>query len=186
MNKILFSLLLIISSFTVISQSTQKDSVVSQTSLTIENLYSYQNKGWAMMEFHGKKFLLNFSNKEYVLFFRITCKQEGKKPNFLIEYSDNYRDGDYGGMDFTSSSEERFQKIIVLIDDKEVTYPFETSDKNILSEFISDLKKAKILTFKFYDMEFNPDLGKEELNLNRELSFELENSELLDQAVDCK
>lgn len=186
MKNYFFSILFIVSSFVAFSQSSENDSVVTPTVLTSKNMYSYQNNGWELMEYAERKFLLNLSNKEYVLLFRITCKQEGKKPNFLIEYSNNYRDGNYGRIDFTNSRDERFEKTVILIDEVETANPFEKSDEKGLQEFINLLKKGKTLTFQFYDLEYNPETEKEELELNRALNFKLENSELLDHAVDCE
>ena len=51
--------------------------------------------GWVLIKMNEEQVLLNYSNEDYVLLLNLDCPN----PSYNIEYSSNYRDGDYGGID---------------------------------------------------------------------------------------
>ncbi len=129
--------------------------------------------GWVLIKMNEEQVLLNYSNKDYVLLLNLDCPN----PSYNIEYSSNYRDGDYGGIDFDNSYDSKFIKTELEIDKKKVDFPKNKEFNN----FKTLLKKAKVLTMKFYDQEFDPNEGKDVVKLNRSIDFKLQNSELLDE-----
>ena len=185
MNKHVITLILLIVSFSIFAQNISKDSIINFDELSENEIYNIQNEGWTLTSLHNKISLTNFSNKDYILFFPIHCK-ESKMPSFLIEFTNNYRDGYRGGLDFTSSKSERFKKIVFLIDEEMFENPFKNYDKVTFENFRTALKKGTTLTIKFFDNEMNPDTGKKELILNRAIDFKLNNNHLLDETVDCE
>lgn len=70
--------------------------------LHIDQLAS-QN-GWVLIWHNGDQYVNNFSNPDYHLHMQLKCLNE-HPPGFLIEYSDNYRDGDFGGLDFLAADD---------------------------------------------------------------------------------
>ncbi|MEL6810160.1 MAG: hypothetical protein AAFP76_02370 [Bacteroidota bacterium] len=185
MNKYFCFLFFIIFGLHADAQSEKNDSIIDGDKLSRQELYSLQSKGWMHMKYRGMKYLLNLSNKDYILHFSINCKDSSQKPGFLIEFSNNYRDGTYGGIDFASSELNTSRKIEFFIDGQEFQNPFEDFDETIFKSFKDALKEGKILTIKCFDLEFNTETGKDELELNRELKFMLANGKLLDEAIDC-
>ncbi|MBD8348789.1 MULTISPECIES: hypothetical protein [unclassified Dysgonomonas] len=135
--------------------------------------------GWVLLKYEGENHLSNFSNKDYILYFSIKCTEPSQKPLFLIEYSNNYRDGDYGGIDFVSSKDDH-REVIFLLDGKEFKNPFKNPDEIQFEGFIEALKKATVLTINIYDYT-----ASNELELNRSLDFKLGNGELLESTVNC-
>ena len=161
----------------------QNDSTIYLNKIEESKFYKLQSKGWVILDSgNGENQLANFSNKEYYLYFSLDCKT----PSYLIEYNDNYRDGDFGGVDFASSREKNFQKTSFLIDGKDFKNPFDTDQKNSVADFKSALMKGKKLSIQFFNEEFNPEKGEDELKLNREISFILQNNDLLKTSVTCK
>lgn len=161
----------------------QNDSTIYLDKIEESKFYKLQSKGWVILESgNGDKQLANFSNKEYYLYFSLDCKT----PSYLIEYNDNYRDGDYGGIDFASSREKNFQKTSFFVDGKDFKNPFDDKNKNAVATFKSALLSGKKLSIQFFNEEFNPENGKDELKLNREISFALQNNDLLKTSVTCK
>lgn len=136
--------------------------------------------GWVLLKYNGENYVSNYSNNDYILYFSVNCIESSQKPQFLIEYSDNYRDGDYGGIDFASSKDD-YRKIDFLLDGEKFKNPFKNFDKIEFKSFIETLKKATVLTINIYDNN-----AENELELNRSLDFKLENSELLDYSVNCE
>lgn len=183
MKPFLTTLLFTVFSFHLFAQTDLEIMVIDDHSE--EEFYSIQNKGWQLISYRGKTTLSNFSNKDYVLNFPITCKNDSEKPSFLIEFSNNYRDGNRGGMDFTSSNSDNFAKIVFLIDDQPFGNPFNDDDKTVFESFKTALKKGNTLTIQFFNDAFNPETGDDELALNRELDFMMGHSELLNVAIDC-
>lgn len=136
--------------------------------------------GWVLVKYNKDQVLINFSNKDYVLFWAANCTN----PKYLIKYSNHYRDGDFGGLDYASSAHNSHSKTVFLIDGKEFKDPFTT--KNNLPIFQEALKKGKKMTISFFDNEFDPNEGEDILKLNRSIDFKLNNSELLDEKSGCK
>ncbi|MFC6267453.1 hypothetical protein [Frigoriflavimonas asaccharolytica] len=188
MKKLLFLSLCTLFSLNLLAQKYDDKVSIDVQKIDAEEFYKIQNKGWVILDQeNGMKDLANFSNKNYVLYLSLNCKTNSDTPpSFLVEYNGNYGDKEWGGLDFASSRSGDFQKISFFVDAKEVENPFvKMSDKKIES-FKEILKKGKTLTIKFYNTEFNPNTGKDELKINRELSFELKNSQLVDVPTYCK
>ncbi|TDO19385.1 hypothetical protein [Pedobacter duraquae] len=145
---------------------------------------SLPKDGWFILKFKkdGDR-LFNYSNKNYELSLWLNCTGTGK-PGFLIEYSDSYGDGDYGGIDFISSNVKNGNRIQFLLDAKSYGDPFAKGGDQ-LAAFKVALKKAHKLTLSVYGKEFNPETGKDEEKLNRSIEFKLAHSELLDRPVNC-
>ncbi|WP_222165145.1 hypothetical protein [Edaphocola aurantiacus] len=141
------------------------------------------NDGWVQMNYQGKSYLLNCSNKDYRMNVGLNCA-EGN-PVFVIEYTGSYRDGDYEGIDFASSRNQSYADLKVLVDGKSFGNPFSDKGKANAGPFIEALKKGSKLTMSFYNTEFNPETGKDELKLNRSIDFKTAHPELLDVKVDC-
>lgn len=165
------------------SFSQENNIIIDADKFSEEQLSNISNiasqDGWVLLKYDGGNYVSNYSNKDYILYFSINCKESSQKPLFLIEYSNNYRDGDYGGIDFVSSKDEH-REVEFLLDGKEFKNPFKNLDETQFKSFIETLKKATILTINIYDYTAN-----NELELNRSLDFKLENGELLDSTVNC-
>jgi hypothetical protein len=145
---------------------------------------SLPKDGWFILHFkkNGDR-LFNYSNKEYEMSLWFNCIEKGK-PGFLIEFSDSYGDGNYGGIDFISSNTKNGNRIQFLLDNKDYGDPFaKGGDK--LAAFKVALKKAHKLTVSVYGKELNPQSGKDEEKLNRSIDFKTEHGELLDSPVNC-
>lgn len=143
--------------------------------------------GWIILRFkeQGDR-LLNLSNQDYVLHLWLNCAGNSKEPaGYLVEYSDAYGDGDYGGIDFISSRSEDGHEAHFLLDGKDYKNPFEKTSNTQFREFTEALKKAKQLTLSVYDSELNPETGKDEQRLNRSINFKLAHSQLVDTPVNC-
>lgn len=174
-----------------IAQQDDKNVIEVPANLPESEQAAWQKKlptdGWLLLRFpdHGDQ-LLNFSNREYVLHLWLSCKENSKgQPGYLVEYSDAYRDGDFGGIDFVSSRNHEGRDIHFLLDGKDYGNPFEKQLKEQLADFSTALKKATKLTLSVYDSEMNPETGKEEPKLNRSIDFKMAHSELLDKPVNC-
>lgn len=180
MRKILFCSILLGGSLLM---NAQNDTTIQLDKIGDSKFYKLQTKGWVILQGdNGDKHLANLSNKEYFLYFSLDCKT----PSYLIEYNNNYRDGDYGGIDFASSKEKNFSKTSFSIDGKDFKNPFDDKNKSAIANFKTALMAGKKLSIKFFNEEFNPEEGKDELKLNREISFALQNNDLLKTAVNCK
>lgn len=186
MKKIILILFFLTANLLTYSQTKISGDFINLDPLKENELYSLQNNGWAVVKTtEGKAYLTNFSNKEYVLHLSLTCKDPSRKPKYLIEYNNNYDDKEWGGLDFSSSQREDGKIVKWSIDQKEVDNPFEKNATSAFEKFKAVLKKGKNLSLKFYTEELNPNTGKDEPRLNREIIFKLENSHLLDVATDC-
>lgn len=180
MRKILFSSILFGGSLLI---NAQNDSTIKLDKIEESKFYKLQTKGWVILQNdNGDKHLANLSNKEYFLYFDLDCSI----PSYLVEYNSNYRDGDFGGIDFASSKEKNFQKTSFFIDGKDFKNPFAEKNKSSVVNFKKALTTGKKLTVKFYNEEFNPEEGKDELKLNREINFALQNNDLLKTSTTCK
>ncbi|MBZ4192257.1 hypothetical protein [Niabella beijingensis] len=141
--------------------------------------------GWILLRYKEGKQLLNLSNKDYILNLRLTCENNREQPGFLVEYSDAYRDGDWGGLDFISSAGDNDREVHFLLDGKDYKNPFAQAAKPGFGAFVDALKKAAKLTIAVYDSTLNPETGKNESLLNRAIDFKLGHAELLDIPVNC-
>lgn len=184
MNKTIIILLCL--STILLSAQTDKGDFINTNQLKEKELYSTQTKGWILLKNgEGESYLANLSNKEYILYLSLNCKNQAIKPSYLIEYNNNYDDGDWGGLDFSSSETENGKIVKWSIDQKEIDNPFAKNTASGFEKFKTALKKGKKLSLKFYTEEYNPNTSKEEPRLNREIIFNLENSHLLDVSTDC-
>ena len=143
------------------------------------------NDGWVQMNYQGKSYLINCSNKDYRMNMGLNCANSKDHPVFTIEYTSHYRDGDYDGIDFASSRNQSYADLKVLVDGKSFGNPFSEKGKANVDAFLAALKKGTKLTMSFYNSEFNPETGKDELKLNRSIDFKTAHPELLDTKVDC-
>ncbi|RQO32593.1 hypothetical protein DBR32_03080 [Taibaiella sp. KBW10] len=141
--------------------------------------------GWVLLTYQGRSMIVNCSNKDYRLNIGINCKSGKTAPYFMIEYSNSYRDGDWGGLDYAKSKEPTYAELKVSLDGKSFGNPFATKDKALVQQFADALKTAKKLSMSFYDMEMNPDLGKEAPKLNRTIEFKMAHPALLETRVEC-
>ena len=140
--------------------------------------------GWFILRFKASgDRLYNYSKRDYELNMWLTCKSSGK-PGFLIEYSDNYRDGDFGGIDFISSTRDNGDRLKFVLDGKDFANPFVKGYPKFAA-FTVALKTAKKLVISVYNKELNPETAKQEERLNRAIEFKLAHSELLDKPVVC-
>lgn len=143
----------------------------------ISNIVSHE--GWILLKYNGENYISNYSNKDYILYLTINCKESSQKPQFLVEFSDNYRDGDFGGIDFVSSKDD-YREVEFQLDDEKFKNPFKNFDEIEFKGFIDALKQATVLTINVYDNNSNG-----ELILNRSLDFKLKNGEFLDYSSNC-
>jgi hypothetical protein len=140
--------------------------------------------GWFILQFKDQGYrLFNYSNKDYEMSMWLNCKENGK-PGYLIEYSENYGDGNFGGIDYINSNTDNGNRIQFLLDGRDYGYPF-SKPKSQIGSFKDALKKAQKLTISVYNKELNPQTGKDEERLNRSIEFKLANSELLDKPINC-
>jgi len=185
--KGLLTLLLTVSIYAAHAQTNDHILQVPETS-SEKQLLSWKKSlpkdGWFILQFKkdGDR-LFNYSNKNYEMSLWFNCTGKGK-PGFLIEYSDSYGDGNYGGIDFISSNAKNGNRIQFLLDNKNYGDPFTKGD-NQLAAFKVALKKAHKLTLSVYGKEFNPQTGQDEEKLNRSIEFKLAHGELLDRPVNC-
>lgn len=159
------------------------DKFTEQQFNALEN--NIPNDGWVQMNYQGKSYLVNCSNKDYRMNMGLNCADSKGKPVFMIEYTSHYRDGDYEGIDFANSRNPSYADMKVLVDGKSFGNPFSEKDKANVDAFIAALKKGTKLTMSFYNTEFNPETGKDELKLNRSIDFKTAHPELLDVKVNC-
>lgn len=141
--------------------------------------------GWVQLNYQGKSYVVNCSNKDYRMNIGLYCSDGKNNPFFRIEYSNSYGDGDYGGIDFASSGNPSYADLKVMVDGKPFGNPFSDKGKANVAAFAEALKKGSKLTMMFYSEEFNPETGKDELKLNRSIDFKTAHPELLDTKVDC-
>lgn len=139
--------------------------------------------GWFILRFKEGDRLFNYSNKDYEMSMWLKCAENGR-PGYLIEYSSNYGDGDFGGIDFISSGSDNGNRLQFALDGKDFGNPFIAGNVQ-MDAFKAALKKAQKLTISTYNKELNPETAKEEEQLNRSVEFKLAHSELLDKPVSC-
>lgn len=162
---------------------------VPEGNLSNEDVMAFLKKipvdGWVLLQYKEGKQLINRSNKEYVLHLRLLCDKAQQQPGYLVEYSDAYGDGDYGGIDFISSRRSNGNEVHFLLDGKDYKDPFIPAAAAAFKTFAEALKKAQKLTISVYDNELNPETGKKERRLNRSIDFKTAHSELLEIPVSC-
>lgn len=152
-----------------------------QTILKVEK--ESNKEGWTLINLNEDKYLLNYSNPEYTLWMNLLCKNSDKKPSYLIEYASKYRDGDFAGIDFASSSDTESKSIEFIVDGKNFKNPF--IEHTLMNDFIASLKNGTKLDLKVYHYEFDVETETSKLVFNREMSFKLNHSELLDEKTNC-
>ncbi|MDH6354818.1 hypothetical protein M2132_001149 [Dysgonomonas sp. PH5-45] len=184
MKKIIFNVfLLLLVSLSTAAQTVEKRTIINIDDLSDEQLENIPNMishdGWVLIKYNGENMVLNLSNTDYRLSFSTNCANDERMPFFMIEYSENYRDGDYGGIDFVSSKIDDKEPDF-LIDGKSFGNPFHKFENNAFKKFIEALKEAKTFTIAIYDTN-----SKGKTKLNRSIDFKLANSELLDSFGIC-
>ena len=161
-------------SFQVLAQN--RLTVVDTQKLSAAQMKNIQQlvykDGWVHIIHQGEHYVTNYSNRDYTLFFSLKCQDPAGPPYFLIEYSDNYGDGTYGGIDLVSSRQSNGQKITFTVDGTSFGNPFQPADKKGFSRFVAALKKGKSLRIKI-----DPD---------RDMQFKLAHPEFLDIPVKCR
>jgi hypothetical protein len=189
MKTHIFKAILLFLSFYSFSQKKGNDTIIDADKLSDKQLSNIQKivskKGWVVLKTKEGNMISNYSNLDYVAYW-YNCKSPSPKPTLLIEFSNHYGDGDYGGIDFFSTNKNDFDKVNYYLDDTDFKNPFKNFEKNNFKKFYSSLKTAKILTIKFYNKNQNFDTGKDELKLNRSIEFKLAHGQFLDLPVICK
>lgn len=169
-------------------QDDSKNIITVPEQLSDEQLMAWKKQlptdGWLLLHFKEGDRIINLSHKEYVLHLRLNCAGNGT-PGYLVEYSEAYRDGDYGGIDFVSSNSDNGQEVRFALDGKNYGNPFAPDKKQQFKDFATALKQAKQLTLSVYDTEMDPEGGKGEQKLNRAINFKLAHGALLDKPVNC-
>ena len=123
--------------------------------------------GWVQIIHDNKNGIFNASNPDYLLFIQLNCVNNNP-PGFFIEYTDNYRDGEFGGIDFMSADDP--EKANFIVDGVDFKNPFRASGNESFTKFVSALKKGKKLTIE---------------TRNRSIDFKLAHGELLGIPVEC-
>jgi hypothetical protein len=189
LSKFRSGILTLLLSISIYSVKAQTDNHILQVPETLpeKELMSWKKTlptdGWFILHFKDRgDRLFNYSNKDYEMSMWLKCAENGQ-PGYLIEYSNNYGDGDYGGIDFISSGNDNGNKVQFVLDGKDFGNPFKGGSK--LDAFAAALKKAQKLTLSVFNKELNPETGKDEEKLNRSIDFKLEHGELLDKPVNC-
>ncbi|RYZ47914.1 MAG: hypothetical protein EOP49_20010 [Sphingobacteriales bacterium] len=140
--------------------------------------------GWFMLRFKDRgDRTFNYTNKDYELCLWLNCSGGGE-PGFHVEYSDNYRDGDFGGIDYISSGNDNGNRAEFAVDGKKFGDPFAKGNPQ-MAAFKAALKSGKTLTLSVYDTEMDPETGKGVEKLNRAIDFKLAFNELLEKPVNC-
>ncbi|WP_431292734.1 hypothetical protein [Pedobacter sp. P26] len=126
-SKGILTLLLTISMYALQAQTNDHILQVPET-LSEKQLSSWKKSlpkdGWFILRFKkDADRLFNYSNKDYEMSLWLNCIEKGK-PGFLIEYSDSYGDGNYGGIDYISSNAKNGNRIQFLLDGKNFGDPF--------------------------------------------------------------
>ncbi len=179
-----------ITSTAMAQQDDSKNIITAPDEMSNEQMVAFKKTlptdGWILVHFNKEHadHLLNLSHKDYMLHLWLNCEAKGA-PGFLVEYSDNYRDGDYGGIDFVGSNSDDGRILQFLLDGKDYGNPFAKGNKQPLADFSTALKKATKLTLSVYDMEMDPETGKGAKTLNRSIDFKLAHSAPLDRPVTC-
>jgi len=141
--------------------------------------------GWVLLKYQGENHVVNYSNKEYVLYMHLKCSKANVNPSYLVEFTNHYGDKQMGGIDFISSRENNYPKIDFSLDGKHFGNPFVKVKSKSFTAFTDALKLAKVLKIEVYTEELNPETGKDELKLIRTVDFKLAHPEILDSAVKC-
>lgn len=168
------TLLLLLSLWLGHSYAQEKQKEINTDGLSDEQLLKLGDNvvtdGWVHVIHEGKHYVSNFSNPEYNLRVQLNCADENP-PSYLIEYTDKYRDGNYGGIDFLRIDDPR--KVSFLVDGTNFENPFRLSAYTPakFATFVEALKKGKLLTVDVHN--------------NRKITFKLANPEFLDIAVEC-
>lgn len=140
---------------------------LNEEEIFIEIKKTMPKDGWVQIIHENKNGIFNASNPDYFLFIQLNCINNNP-PGYFIEYTDNYRDGEFGGIDFISADDS--EKANFLVDGIDFNNPFRASGKNTFNEFVLALKKGKKLTLKVRE---------------RSIDFKLAHSELLNTLVEC-
>lgn len=151
---------------------------------TYKEVISKANKdGWTLIQVKDEKILLNFSHPEYRMWMNLQCETSSENPSYLIEFTSQYRDGDFDGIDFTSSNDIESKPIEFIVDDINFKNPF--SEKQLMNDFIIALKKGEKLLLKVFQDDFDVETDTQKLVLNRAITFKLNNAELITEKTKC-
>lgn len=168
-----------------IAQNSHVINLKELTEQTYELLLQTAPKdGWVLVNTNEGNFILNLSNKDYQTRFSINCVNNAP-PSFMIEYSDQYEDGEYGGIDFTSSDSEDHAALNFIIDGKTYKNPFTASEAANFNTFLDALVAATSFEIACYQFEYNPETDEQDLKLNRTIKFQSKHGELLREKVTC-
>jgi hypothetical protein len=182
--KLILKLTFVLWSFISFSQSKKNDTIIDTDKLSEKQLAKIDQlvskRGWVLLKTKEGNMITNFSNKDYRLSWG-NCKT----PNIYIEYTKNYRDGTFGGIDFDASDKNKYAKVEYFLDAKNYNNPFKLFNKTKFKPFFDNLKTAKVFTINYYDKELNPETGKNEMKLNRSIDFKLANGSFLDEPTNC-
>lgn len=140
---------------------------LNEEDIFIEIKKTMPRDGWVQIIHENKNGVFNASNPDYFLFIQLNCVNNNP-PGFFIEYTDNYRDGEFGGIDFMSADDP--EKANFIVDGIDFKNPFRSSGKESFSKFVSTLKRGKKLTIE---------------TRNRSIDFKLAHGELLGIPVEC-
>lgn len=151
----------------------------------INLLKTAPQNGWVYVKTDQGNAVLNLSNEDYVAKFNLNCA-DGGAPTFMIEYSDTYADGEYGGIDFTSSDSDDHAALNFEINGTTYKNTFAPSEAKNFKIFKEDLIKAETFTLVCYLLEYNAETGKDEIRFNRRIEFKGAYGSLLKEPVRCK
>ena len=190
MKKTILFAILSVSSFCVRAQNSfaQEQNIIEIKQLSEESyvnlLKTAPKNGWVYVKTDQGNVLINLSNDDYTARFNLNCAN-GNPPSFMIEYSDTYADGDYGGIDFTSSESDDHVALNFEINGKTYKNPFAPSEAKDFNVFKADLMKAETFTLVCYQLEYNSETDQDEIKFNRRIEFKNAYSNLLNEPVRC-
>lgn len=185
MKKIIYTLLFIFP-FSGLMQAQEKTyfEFNSLDKSSIEQINKEGSKaGWIIIKSLDEKYLVNYTNPEYSLFFGLNCEDKNSKPYYIVEYTAKYGDGDFEGIDFISSLKDDYEKVDFIVDDVNFENPFNNSKK--MKPFQEVLSTGKVLTINVYYKEIDEFNKNAEPELIRSMKFKIQNNDLVKESVKC-